>query len=370
MLERKWMTLGLVVALVMGLFALAEMGTNKTEKLANNLAKLLQRYPESDLNHDGKLTMDEGLELLKKHPELRDELLRTDDPVTSVEAVEIKSEVGGAGLQESANEVNQSSEPRVFVCGHSYMIFTAEWLPKLARLAELPNRLVGKQMLGGSQVIQHWNVPYEKNLVKRRLAEGAVDVLLLSPNATLPDEGINLFTKLGLKKQSNLRVFVQASWAPRDGKRGGGFVNAQRDDVTVEQLQMMRQQQREVWLKQLENQVEELNDSLGVGREVVKIVPVFDVVYALRERVASGTAPGLGKQSELFKDDHGHPSPVLALLVSYCHFAAIHQRNPIGLPVPQELKSNPQAEALNRLLQELAWAVVSTYSASGVGSSL
>src|SRR5690606_17208854 len=115
-----------------------------------------------------------------------------------------------------------------------------------------------------------------------------------------------------------------------------------------------------------EKQVGELNASLNAGRKVVGIVPVFDAVYALRERVAGGTAPGIIKQSELFKDDHGHPSPVLELLVSYCHYAAIHQRSPEGLPLPEVVRSNPQAEALNRLLQELAWQAVSAYPESGI----
>jgi hypothetical protein len=85
-----------------------------------------------------------------------------------------------------------------------------------------------------------------------------------------------------------------------------------------------------------------------------------------RERVADGKAPGISKQSELFRDDLGHPNAAIAILVTYCHFVAIHHRSPVGLPVPAELKDQPQAEALNHLLQLLAWNAVTTYPHSGV----
>jgi len=54
--------------------------------------------------------------------------------------------------------------------------------------------------------------------------------------------------------------------------------------------------------------------------------------------------------------------------VTYCHFRRDrHQRSPAAaFPVPASLKANPQAEALNKLLQEIAWQAVSTYPMSGV----
>ena len=104
----------------------------------------------------------------------------------------------------------------------------------------------------------------------------------------------------------------------------------------------------------------------AVGKEAVFIVPVSAAVFALRERIAEGRAPGLTKQSEMFRDDHGHPADPMALLVTYCHFAAIYQRTPVGLPMPAPLKDKPQAVELNLLLQQLAWDAVSNHPMSGV----
>jgi hypothetical protein len=252
--------------------------------------------------------------------------------------------------------------PRVFVTAHSFMIFTAKLLPPMSEAAGIPYVAAGQQMLGGSRVIQHWNLPDDKNRAKASVNAGTVDVLTLSPHILLPDEGIDNFTKLGVAKNPNLRVLVQASWPARDGHEGA-FKNAERDAVTRADLAAIRQQ-HSVWVKALEKQVAALNAS--VGKEAVCIIPVDEAVFALRERVVDRTAPGISKQSELFRDDLGHPNAALAILVTYCHFAAIHHKSPVGLPVPAELKDQPQAEALNHLLQVLAWNAVTTYPHSGV----
>ena len=54
-------------------------------------------------------------------------------------------------------------------------------------------------------------------------------------------------------------------------------------------------------------------------------------------------------------------------LSSYCHFAVIYQRSPVGLPLPTALAKNPAwDEKLNHLLQELAWDAVTKHAMSGV----
>jgi len=263
-----------------------------------------------------------------------------------------------------SGRAEQAAPVRVFVCAHSFMIFTAKMLPPMAQSAGVPFASAGQQMLGGSRVLQHWNLPDEKNVAKSALREGRVDVLTLSPHMLLPDEGIDNFTKLGLEKNPNLRVLVQASWPGFDGEMPGTFHNERRNDATVASLETLRAGLRERWLNALETQVRGLNKT--VGREAVHIVPVGDAVFALRELIAKGTAPGLTKQTDLFRDDIGHPQSPLAELVTYCHFAAITRRNPAGLPVPAELRNTPHSEELNRVLQKLAWDAVTAYPMSGV----
>ena len=263
-----------------------------------------------------------------------------------------------------SGRAEQPAPTRVFVCAHSFMIFTAKLLPSLAQAANFSYASAGQQMIGGSRVLQHWNLPDEKNVAKAALREGKVDVLTLSPHMLLPDEGIDNFTKLGVEKNPNLRVFVQASWPGFDGQQAGNFKNEDRNSATVGSLQVIRTMLRERWNTALEAQVRALNSA--VGRETVHIIPVGDAVFALREHIAKGTAPGLTQQTDLFRDPIGHPREPLAALVCYCHFAAITGRSPVGLPVPAELQKLPHAAELNTLLEQLAWDAVSAYPLSGV----
>lgn len=316
------------------------------------LTQALKLLPDADADKDGKLTLPEAYAYLEAHPELKPVVAKLFSAATANKKV----------TSQPAQFASGAAGTRVFVCAHSYMIFTADMLPAVAQSAGISLLKAGRQMIGGSRTLQHWNVPDDQNEAKKALREGRVDVLALSPQLLLPDEGIDLFTKLGLEKNPELRVFVQASWAPRDGKPGA-FTNAMRDGVTVEEIRAMRELQQ-VWLGLLEEQVSALNGELG--REVVRIIPVSEAVYALRERVAEGKAPGIAKQSQLFRDDHGHPSEILALLVTYCHFAAVCQRTPVGLPAPASLRDKPQAAELNRVLQEIAWQAVTSHPLSGV----
>jgi hypothetical protein len=340
----------LVVLSLSALPLQAQVSTPETRPtgIESRLTQALKLFPDADADQDGKLTVNEALSYLEAHPEVKEKLLKS---------------TGSGSRSQPAAFAPGAVGTRVFVCAHSYMIFTADLLPAISKSAGAPYLDAGRQMIGGSQVIQHWNLPDEKNQAKKALREGIVDVLLLSPIILLPDEGIDHFTRLGLATNPKLRVLVQASWVPRDGKTGD-FRNEMRDAVTIEELHQVRAIHHNGWLKKLEDQVNALNTS--VGQQAVFIVPVSAAVYALRERVAESRAPGITKQSELFKDDHGHPSAPLALLVTYCHFAAIHQRSPVGLPVPASIEDRPQAEELNRLLQQLAWDAVTNYPLSGV----
>ncbi|OYW75487.1 MAG: hypothetical protein B7Z37_13080 [Verrucomicrobia bacterium 12-59-8] len=349
----------LVIVFIAGATWLAaQVATTAAKKggLEARLAQALKLYPDADADKNGTLSMDEAMKYLEAQPELKALLAG-------------KAKKGGASTSKPGEFTTPASSglppgPRVFVCAHSFMIFTATMLPKMTEAAGIAYQDAGRQMIGGSRTLQHWEVPDEKNLAKRVLREGSVDVLTLSPHMLLPDEGIDNYTKLGLERNPKLRVLVQASWPARDGNLTGDFHNAMRNDATVDSLRKLQALQREQWLRKLDAQVIALN--AAVGSEAVHIVPVGDAVFALREHIIEGKAPGITKQAELFKDDLGHPLPPLAVLVTYCHFAAIYQRSPVGLPVPAALKDAPQAAELNALLQQLAWDAVTGYPMSGV----
>jgi hypothetical protein len=255
---------------------------------------------------------------------------------------------------------------RVFVCGHSFHVFIDAPLAEMAKGSGIKDhKRVGSQFLGGSRTLQHWNLPDEKNRAKKALETGEVDVLTLSP-IQQPDEGVDNFVKLGLKHNPNLRVTVQASWAAWDGDNTQFPRSAQAKvdrNKTPEELQKIHA----AYFKTVDDQVAALNKELG--KPVVFVVPVGQAVVALRSRIYEGKAAGLKSQAELFGDAIGHGTAPLQALATYCHYAVIYRRSPVGLPMPELLKKakNPAWDAeLNRILQEVAWEAVTSNPLSGV----
>jgi hypothetical protein len=256
---------------------------------------------------------------------------------------------------------------RIFTCGHSFHAF---WItPILTDMAEgagiKGQEIVGVSKIGGSRVIQHWNVPDDKNQAKKALREGKVDVLTLSPMHT-PDDGIDKFVQLGIEHNPDIRVTLQEFWIPWDKNEWPFKGDMKAVDPNASTIAYLREI-HEPYFKTFDEYTIALNKKLG--KQTVFIVPVGQAVLALREKIVAGQVPGLEKQSDLFSDKLGHPRPPLQALAAYCHFAVIYRRSPIGLPMPAVLANAKQPkwdDKLNRLLQELAWDAVIHHPLSGV----
>lgn len=254
---------------------------------------------------------------------------------------------------------------RVFVCGHSFHTFVAEPLAKLAAEAKIAGHAsAGVQFLGNSRPMQHWELPDAKDLCKKALRTGEVDVLTLAPHSVMPEPAVDLFADLAFKHNPSARVMVQLSWAPFDGRVLGRetFKNADRDRTTATDLLLMRKI-GEVYLGLMRAQAEAIN--LRTKREAVFIVPVGTALMDLRDRMAAGKAPGFGKQSELFADPMGHGAPPAKDLAAYCWFACVYRQTPVGLTALQPGRDET-SRLRRRLLQEIAWEAVLSEPASGV----
>ena len=253
---------------------------------------------------------------------------------------------------------------RVLTAGHSFHVWMPGILKELAASAKIDgHEQVALSSIGGSRVVQHWDVADDKNKIKPVLLAGKADVLTLSP-IYLPDEGIANFVKLGLEHNPALRITVQEFWLPFDDQahwatRAKG-VTIDPDKKTIEELRAAHAP----YFQSMDELVIARNKE--AGKPAVFVVPVGQAVLALREKIIKGEAPGLAKQSELFRDPLGHPNGQIQALSAYCHFAVIYRRSPVGLPMPLVLSKSPEAEKLNALLQELAWTAVTSHPLSGV----
>ncbi|MBI3822922.1 MAG: hypothetical protein HY289_09640 [Planctomycetes bacterium] len=248
---------------------------------------------------------------------------------------------------------------RVFYTGHSFHMFVPGRVALTAKAAGVKEyQLAGSQGIGGSRVIQHWDKDKGDNQARKALEKGDVDVFTMAPHLKIPDEGIDHFVELGLKHNPKMRFVVQQSWVPFDYLEKRVKDNAERDAVKLDVEKLRDDHAR--WRGLIETQAKALNKK--AGRDAVFIVPAGDAVVKLRTLVAEGKAPGITKQSELFTDAIGHGKPPVVILVSYCNFACITGRSPVGIDVKEPAIS---AE-LNTLLQRIAWETVSSYAMSGV----
>jgi hypothetical protein len=258
---------------------------------------------------------------------------------------------------------------RVFTCGHSFHAFVYPLLAEMAKSAGIADhQMAGSSRIGGSRVIQHWDVPEEKNEAKAALRAGKVDVLTLSP-IWMPDEGIEKFARLGVEHNPAIRITVQEFWLPNDEYVPVYPLETKKktDHDAADLAELAKAQSQ--YNRDLEEQVRATNRSLGL--DTLLVVPVGDAALALRRKIVAGQAPGLKKQWDLFRDNWGHPMPPLRVLSAYCHYAVIYRRSPAGLPVPRELAmldglEEKDKEPLNRLLQELAWDAVRQHPLSGL----
>lgn len=276
--------------------------------------------------------------------------------------------LGAQSAENAAATAPVTTGQRVFTCGHSFHAFYIT--PILADIAQSAgisgHQIVGVSKIGGSRVIQHWNVADDKNEAKAALRAGKVDVLTLSPMHT-PDDGIDKFAELAQQGNPNIRVTIQEFWMPWDKNEWpfkGKPEAVDNNVMTVDGLKALH----DPYFALFDAYVRGLNEK--AGRQEMLVVPVGQAVNALRALIIAGKVPAIPKQSDLFTDKLGHPRAPIQALAGYCHFAVIYRRSPIGLPVPAILggagKQTPEDIALNHLLQELAWDAVIHHPLSGV----
>lgn len=257
---------------------------------------------------------------------------------------------------------------RVATCGHSFHVFTYRQVQQIAISAGLKHQLVGLSSIGGSTVQKHWDVPENQSAVKQALKASGVDVLTLSP-IWLPDEAIEKFVRLGLEHNPKLRITVQEYWMPNDEYTPVYPLQTKKKvDHNATDLAKLRDATQR-YAKDIEDHVKGINQRLG--KDAVLIVPVGMAAVTLREKIIAGEAPGLKQQSDLFRDNWGHAMLPLQLLSSYCHFAVIYRKSPVGLPVPLAFRtlkdmSDDDKAKLKTLLQQIAWDTVSAHPMSGI----
>lgn len=253
---------------------------------------------------------------------------------------------------------------KIYSIGHSFHYFMPPILSDIARAAKIEGHThLGTSSIGGSRVIQHWDLADDKFKSKELLKSGKVEVLTIAP-IYMPDPGIENFARLALEHNPKIRITLQENWLPYDTYSPPVLKAPAKVDHNAITIEDLRKQQNQ-YLASLTEHVDELNKKFD--KQAIVIAPVGQAVLKLREKIVAGEAPGLKEQSDLFTDPIGHAKPTLQALVGYVHYAMTYQKSPVGLPTPAVLAKSPTVSPeLVKLLQEIAFQAVTECKASGV----
>ena len=176
---------------------------------------------------------------------------------------------------------------RMVFAGHSFHCFMYDILREMAAAAGITDHVcVAQSVIGGSKVIQHWDVPDAQNQVKKALRAGKIDVLSVAP-VHLPDEGIEKFTELALKYNPDIRVLVQEFWLRWDVFEPTTKIPAKVDHnaITGEELR----KRHAPYFKGMDDHIRALNKKYG--KTVLYVVPVGQAVIAMPRRSSPGRPP-------------------------------------------------------------------------------
>ena len=233
------------------------------------------------------------------------------------------------------------------------------------------------QMIGGSTPMQHWNQGNgddAKNIAKVALNKGGVDVFTMSPNARIPEEGIDLFGDLVIKTNPNARIMVQNSWSAWDGTGStpsvGGTSNTSfttddhnKADIATIDKWLTSLEAKDGYMQRMRTQLEGIDKR--AGHRMTYVVPSAVAVYTLRKEILKGVVPGVKLQSDIFRDGMGHPKTPLANLVTYVWFASMYRESPVGLKSLIDA-NDPTSAPREHMLQQIAWNAVVAEPMSGV----
>ncbi len=129
------------------------------------------------------------------------------------------------------------------------------------------------------------------------------------------------------------------------------------------------------WLTRLDGDLQTLwterlrNPAMRRTGQPIHLIPAGQVMAATARAAEAGQIPGLASPHDLFSDDI-HPNDAGAYLVALTHYATLYQRDPTGLPHALTRADGTPATAMAadtaRALQQLVWATVPRYAATGI----
>ena len=258
----------------------------------------------------------------------------------------------------------------VYFIGHSLI---ARDMPAMLQQLAPEGHRYESQLGWGAELQAHWEPDIElsggetENAHPRfreahdAVGSGDYDVLILTEKVSLKDSikyhdswrYLSLWARKAWEANPATRVYLYETWHNTD--TGDGWLNRIDEDLG------------ELWEREiLDRALTETDD------RPIHVIPGGQVMaHVVRELERRGGVDGLNSEKDLLKD-RIHPNDIGAYLMALTHYAVVYGRSPVGLPRELTLADGTPAQAPGpdaaRLMQEIVWQVVTSYSRTGLAA--
>lgn len=246
----------------------------------------------------------------------------------------------------------------MFFIGHSLMGWSApSMMTEFAALHEVDYRYEAAIGIGANLAWQREHPDFADGANPTvALGDRPFDVLVLTEAIPIEQhftysgsvDNALFFIGLAYGQNPNVQVYLNETW----------------DHLTVDDWRSQIVTDRAIY-----DQIIDGVNARFEGRDLF-IIPGGQGMRALTDRVREGGVPGISNVEQLFADDI-HLSDLGWYFIACVHYATLFQRSPVGVPVATTDRagfpflSAPSPEAA-RVMQEIAWEVVSNDPRSGV----
>jgi hypothetical protein len=367
---------------------------------ARQLESWLKRFPDADLNGDGRLTVEEALayrskmQATERRPGGKREgggAPRTfsvdpgwEKPAFPKHAVAYRSpaeirdlyarQVGDAKAVVSFPKPTDGAL-RIVGTGHSFMAPGYQTLPLIAKAAGLQQPLythTGGGITGSTRykweqengIFEFDGKPVPKLLAS--IANAEWDAMMWGPYFNDRPEYYTCWIDFSLKYQPDMKFFLSDAW-PQLYQLD--TVPKSEDFFTEEIFERMGRE-RVAGYSEMVNGLRQKNG------DRIFIMPTSDAMVLAAKHYLRGELPGIqglhravgGKERSLWRDQLGHLGPGFERLEGYVFYATLYGRSPelIKNKIAYRDKGDFPSPALDQMFRKIAWQAVINNPLSGV----
>lgn len=258
----------------------------------------------------------------------------------------------------------------IFFLGHSLV---GTGIPEILMELAGEGHNYSSQLGWGTSMQAHWdhpnepingfqllNAPSDFTDAKSAISSGSYNTMVLTEMVEIRDaikyfdsgRYLHEWVSFGRQAYPEMRFYFYETWHPLDDREGW----LERIDRDLERY----------WEKEIIQRALAFDDQ----PKPIYVIPAGQVMARFVRKVEErgGIGP-ISDRKDLFFDNI-HLNAFGAYLVALTHYAVLYQKSPVGLPHVLKLSDgtpvdNPGPEAA-RLMQEIVWDVVTSYSRTGV----